>query len=146
MQPGTRESNLLRLARLQISNQDAGNTGNGEISEDVDSHNLPRRIRIHYLAIQSSNIATYTLRIFTRASRVITPGATNYSLLYVRTVTASQAISIDQDGIDYVDEDATADSYDVALAGNENKAQVYVQILTTAGNETDYDLAIVFTQ
>ena len=146
MQLGNRDANPVRLARLQALNNDAGNTRNWEITEDVDEHSIPRRIRIRYLTIHSSNVATYTLRIFTRASRSMTPGGANYSLIYSRTVTASDAISIDQDEIDYVDEDATADSYDSSLDSGEYKAQIYVQILTTAGNNTAYELAIVFTQ
>ena len=90
MQLGTREANPVTIARVTVEDQDTGETADEDISEDVDGHNVPRRIRIRYVAIHSSKAASYVLRIFTRTSRVnCSPWLTDFEAESTTTVVAA---------------------------------------------------------
>lgn len=146
MRLGTRDSNPIRVARSQVADQDAGNTKNFEISADVDLVNLPKRFLIKMLNIQPSSIAAYIFRIFSKATRIIIPGVSGYSLVYEKTVAAGTGLSNTIAEISYVDEDASANVYDGNEDSGEYKAQLFCQIVTKTGVDVDYDVAIYFIQ
>ena len=46
----------------------------------------------------------------------------------------------------YIDEDATANEYDGTADSGEYKGQLFCQIVTKAGVDVDYDVAVYFIQ
>ena len=143
---GNRDSNLVRLARLEITGQDAGNIATRAISEDIDGAPVLRRIRIERVTIQASAAASYICRLYTKATRNRTPGSGHYSLLYENTVTNSAALQEMTDTIPYVDEDATANTQAANVTYNEARARIYLEIVTTVGNNIDYSISVAYKQ
>jgi len=143
---GNRDSNLVRLARLEIENQDAGNETKRVISQDIDGAPVLRRIRIERMTIQASAAASYIFRIYTKATRNNTPGSEHYSLLYENTVTNSADLQTVTATIPYVDEDATKNTSMANVTYNEARARIYLELVTTAGNNIDFSISIAYKQ
>jgi hypothetical protein len=146
MQLGTRDTNIARLARAQLLAQNANDISNVTINKDEATENIPRRIMIQYITVQPSSQASYIFRIFTRAGRQATPGATNYSMLYEQVITASASIQMYDVSITYVDEDATPNSYKSEDTPNEASGSIWMQIETTVGTNINYDVCVGFKQ
>ena len=141
---GAYDSNPIRLARFQALNQDGGNVAEFALSQDVDGHNIPKRIRLKMITIQASQLIGFTFRIFSTAARVNTPGADGFSLVSEKLVAPSPIMPYFLEDMPYTDEDAVADNY--IATWNENRAQIFCQLITNAGVNVDYSIGIYFTQ
>jgi hypothetical protein len=77
---------------------------------------------------------------------VLTPGQSNYSLLWERVITNSGELHIFVDEITYLDEEAAANNYDPAETNNEYRATIYLQIVSSSGANADYDVCLGYVQ